>query len=375
MKRTVSIIIFFVVLLLQGCKKEPLPQPAAGEPVFYVDCIAGSSPVRIEAGNDQYRMSPGYYRDSNEVYVLQADLSKNGCVSCNAFTIKVNDHMASQANAPVHIDSTLKPGNYLYNDRSLQPTQYVVKFRPEIMYDPTGVYTWTIIENGEEPVYVSGYNAGLTFNALQSYSVSMRYEDASGCSAQHYAQFNLGFGSQPLVTATRTAYPDLLYSFSASIVGAEPLSYYWEFGDGQFSAEKTPAHTFQPLGGGFYTTTLTVTDAANKSSYAYYQVPASVDPVCSANFITEVTAIPNVKAFSKITIEFTDNNGKLYSTRDFVQPQESKFEIVSVESYKPNKDGHPTKRFKAFFNCLLRSGSEELIITNGEAVVAVAYPE
>src|SRR5688572_5541584 len=104
MKRFAIAALFFG-LVAGGCRKEPLPTADPGEPVFFVSCEAGGVPLKLEAGNDDYYMTPDVFRDSGGVYVLKAELAKKNCLHCYALTIMVNDHMSSGENDPIHIDS------------------------------------------------------------------------------------------------------------------------------------------------------------------------------------------------------------------------------------------------------------------------------
>jgi hypothetical protein len=45
-----------------------------------------------------------------------------------------------------------------------------------------------------------------------------------------------------------------------------------------------------------------------------------------------------------------------------------------VEEYEVSEQGYRTRRFKALFNCQLRSDGQDISITDGEAVLGVAYP-
>jgi hypothetical protein len=94
---------------------------------------------------------------------------------------------------------------------------------------------------------------------------------------------------------------------------------------------------------------------------------------CDANFTAVFTPIPNKNALSKITLLAKDPSGKIHSSNEIQQMSDSKFQIVSVEDYKNNQDGHKTKKIKINFSCVLKDGTNTINIKNGEAVIAVAY--
>lgn len=81
--------------------------------------------------------------------------------------------------------------------------------------------------------------------------------------------------------------------------------------------------------------------------------------------------------FSEISMEYTNWTGNTFRTDIMEQPAESFFRINSVSDYSENENGEPTKILSVNFNCQLRSVEDESILTfeNGEATIAVAYPE
>jgi hypothetical protein len=375
MKSLRTVVLVFGILL-GGCHKEPLPVPATGGPVFYVSCTINSFAVKLQAGKDGYAMEPGFSKDSNNVYVLESSLSDPDCPTCYGLKVMINDHMASMPGESIHIDSALKLGHYLFNDRSLNSTRYSVTLRPELS-DDGGTYEWTIAEPNHTPVPHSGYTVAAKFDALTEYTVSLTHVDASGgCSTTHSNLLKLGAGPEVNINAVRTNTSEMKYTFS--VQSESPVvSYVWDFGDNTspYIGPNPPVHEFAPGTGGtiYYTVTLKTTDASNQETISYYQIAAVPDPICMANFDALITPIPNTQAFSKVTVEVHDPSGKIYSSRDFVQPAESSFEIVSIEDYKMSDGGLKTKRFKVLFNCVLRTGSDQINITKGEAILAAGY--
>ena len=362
-----------LLLIAGGCRKEPLPQPGTlQQPMFFIECNAGGVPLRLEAGNDDYQMISGFHQDTNNVYVLTASIEKKNCQGCYSVKILLNDHMVSAPNGPLHIDSALRTGSYLFNDKSLQPTEYKIDLIPIDEQDPTGKYEWVISEDGQPDIVKAAYQCYLHAEALKEYTVTLLYEDATGCSTSHSTVLKPGAAPPAQITAAKTG-SDLRFQFSAVTEGA-PIAYHWEFGDGATSSEPAPVHQFE-FSGGYYTATLTVTYADYRTSSATYQIAGSQDEVCMANFSCSFNPVPNLMALSKITLEITDASGKVYSTRDFVQPEKSRFEVVSIEDYVDNDQGQPTKRFRVNFDCLVKFRNEELNVTDGEAVLAIGYKE
>ena len=66
-----------------------------------------------------------------------------------------------------------------------------------------------------------------------------------------------------------TGVDTLTVTFTATVDGAENVTYAWDFGDGTTSTEASPTHTYAAPG--FYTVSLTVTDAADATRTASFE--------------------------------------------------------------------------------------------------------
>ena len=66
-----------------------------------------------------------------------------------------------------------------------------------------------------------------------------------------------------------TGVDTLTVTFTATVDGAENVTYAWDFGDGTTSTEASPTHTYAAPG--FYTVALTVTDAADATRTASFE--------------------------------------------------------------------------------------------------------
>ena len=169
---------------------------------------------------------------------------------------------------------------------------------------------------------------------------------------------------------------DPAFNLNYSVTATQNISsYYWEFGDGNNAT--TPLnyinHTFNSSPEQYYTTKLILSNGTN-TCVSYYQTSAfNNTAIVNSNFTSSFTPIPNLKALSTITIILTDVNGNKYSSDLLNQSSGTDFEIVSVEDYKDNELSEKTKKVKIRFNCRVTNGTSSIDITNGEAVIAVAY--
>ena len=96
-----------------------------------------------------------------------------------------------------------------------------------------------------------------------SYTVELTITDASGCHDHKFITIYI----YPLPTVSFTFNPNNVCSsvpiiFTSTVTGATPLSYLWNFGDGNTSTQINPNHTYNAFGNNTstYTVTLTITD-------------------------------------------------------------------------------------------------------------------
>ncbi len=364
-----------VVLALLGmvysCEKKPLPEAENNEPEFYVDALINGERTYLGAGEDGYFMNSSFYLDTNQVYVLKADLSQTTCTgTCGyALSILINDKKTSAASDPLEINRALHTGSYIFNDPELPPLYYLAVLKPLHSQSNTETHRWQL--NGAE---VESYTASTILEAGQMFSPTLYYEDAEGtCSANLSKHYKVGSTLQSEIEVQKEGQPDvLMYSFSASHGGKAPFRYTWDFGDGSSENNSAqPFHTYHTQG--FYTAKLTLTDAIGDTCVSFYQIPAFIDPRCEANFTSVFNPLPNTKAYSAITVNLKHPDGRVFSSKTYSQAGSGAFEILEISDYKVNSNNEPTKKIKIRFNCTVQNGTDQITIENAEAVLAVSY--
>lgn len=371
MKKRLLFTVLLTAVILVSCKKNELPkseEPNETAPVFYFKCNVNGVPMKIEAGVDNYYMFPSYYQDKNNLYVYKSELKQVNCsANCGfALSVLINDFQLSQPNVKMDVDNGVKASTYGFADGSLQGLFYTVHLAPR-MGDAGDDYLWTFSDG----VTVNTREATRSLPANKKYDVKLKYADAGGlCSSELSNVFDL---RNPLQTNISMTFDNGLSKFSASTPAGGSYRYTWDFGDGSpVSHLASPDHTFPAQPPPYdYITVLTLIDGNNDTCISKYHVKAASD--CHANYTAAFTPYLNPSLLSAVTIQFTDQNGVMYSSADQQQPGSSKFEIVSVEEYKPSDKGEPTKKIRINFNCSFNSSNGPVNITGGEAVIAVSY--
>lgn len=374
MKKKSLYIFAIFCLYLTSCKKNELPKDDSdnANPEFYFKCDVNGIPINIKAGVDKYYMYSMHSQDTNNVYVYRGDLKQKDCgTTCGyGISIQINDCKESPIGAPMKPDSSLYIGNYQFNDGFLAPLYYSAYFSP-LLIGSGATYSWSYSDATSQSTQqgFKTYRTGTTQSAV----LSVR-QPSPLCSTTHTNSYLIGNGLQTNITAVRDPSLALLkYTFASNVTTSisSSYSYLWEFGDGATSTLSNPTHAYPSQG--YYTAKLTLTDASNNVCVSYYQAPCFTYTVCNANYNAYFNEIPNTKALSAITVKVIDPNGVEYSSFQINQSTATKFEIISVENYKPNENGELTKKVKIKFNCSLVSGANTLNINNGEAVIAVSY--
>lgn len=374
MKKIIYVLFAGILMTLWSCKKNALPTEETTQPEFYFNGEINGSPLSFSAGNDNYFMKSAYYQDSaTHVYVYKAALTQTACTSCGyAISILINDTKVSAPSATMNVDNALKVGSYIYNDDNLEPLFYKASFVPQKNKEDGATYEWTIGDS----VFSDTYKiTDRILDANNLYNVTFKYSDASGsCSSALLNSFIPGSSLKTAIKATKIhAQSPFVYNFTNATTSKwAPVSYLWDFGDTESSSLANPGHTYKSLGKKLVK--LRVIDAKQDTCIAYYHVDVEdSNPPCEANYSASFSPIPNVFGFSSITILITDPSGKVYSSKGFAQPDNSKFEIENINTYSLNERNEPTKKVKVRFNCALKNGNDQLTINNAEAVIAISY--
>ncbi|MCC6369698.1 MAG: PKD domain-containing protein [Bacteroidia bacterium] len=379
MKQLGIYLIFCSLLAFTSCRKKEVPLQETNTPEFSAAFNVGSENVLLEAGNNDYYMFASNYYDSViGINVFKGQLKQKNCGAACWYnlSILINDVRPAAKGTAMQVDTALMKGQHFYNDISTDPFYYKASFVPEKPFTSSSTYSWTV-DDGQTKLGFNSYSCAVQLDARKKYQITLKYDDGvGGCNSSHTNEFRIGNSLQTEVMVSREAsVTDLIYSFSAKSSGMAPYKYLWDFGDGTaLSTEANPKHTYA-LSGLPYRASLLLVDACGDTCVAYHQLPASLESNCHANFKASFKPVNNPAVKATVTLLLTDANGKVYTTRNFMQPATSRFDIVSEpENYwELNSLGERTKKVKATFNCVLKNGSQSITISNGNAVFAVSY--
>jgi PKD repeat protein len=367
---------FYIILLVIGfslsCKKKNYPESVfENESVFYFKGTVNNMPVSFGAGVDDYYMYSTYQQDSLGVYNFIGNLRKQNCDNCaNTLLIKINDFKVSAPNTPTKIDSSLQVRNYTL--LSGLDTSYSVQFNA--FYNKTAsAYSWDFGDGFTSTLA----NPTHVYSKKGIYKVCLTIKGTNNCYASICNEQKIGLSGNPCKTAIASNYvTSNNIQFTQNTLGAMPLTYLWDFGDGSKSTLANPTHSY--VISGSYPVMLKVTDNSGDIAIANYNVVTQNDvSSCTTNYnvgaITPIITQQTRLALSKVSIKWIDGNGLTYTSNSSLQPSSSYFEILSIEDYDNNENNQKTKKIKIKFKSTLYNGLNVLSIDNAETVICVAY--
>ena len=378
--RTLShICLISIALFFSTCKKEPLPATVVGDPVFFVKAKVSngtySADINLQAGNDGVFMRASHSQNADNLYVFRADLAPTCTSQCNNYSVSVmfNDVVYRAPGAKTDVNAALQPGNYLLMDQSKAPKEQTIRLVPQMAYAGLTSYSWTI-DDGESKVTATTFTTTQQFDIGKTYTVTFTSsDDQGGCQSQHSNVITVGGPFQVVMSADQMEKPEK-YTFTANPDKEDTYTYAWDFGDGNFGSGKVCEHTYAYTPGAPFKVKLVTTNSKGKSCTTYYQVSASSNP-CEANFSTQFEPLDMSYLFKTITIlVFDPLTGKTYSSADVTQNINAKVTVSSVTNYISNGNLEPTKKIEMTFDCVVKNGSEQLVLTDGLATLAVSYP-
>lgn len=128
-----------------------------------------------------------------------------------------------------------------------------------LINNSTGNFTSTFWDFGDGTN--SYWATSHTFPYNGTYNVCLSIADtATSCFDTFCDSITITSGSLTCSTTAYSSYYGLLsYGFYANTTGVQPLTYSWDFGDGNFSSQSSPNHTYSQMG--IYTVIVSVTDA------------------------------------------------------------------------------------------------------------------
>ena len=367
-----------VILFSVSCKKEhATPTTTTNSPVFYFNGTVDGIATSINAGLNNYYMYSSYTQDSNQVYNFSGDLKQTN-LSANSISITINDYKVSGVNVPTNIDSSLQDGLYAYNipgTGTVSTTSYRVSFYAQTSNGIPQTYAWDFGDGATSSLA----NPIHTYITAGNYNASLAVNYSGGCSSSVSNPIRANKSNASFKTSVSYTADSVNQTFNFSLNANKPVvSYVWNFGDGITSNLASPAHTYS--NSALYTVSLLAVDSvtlAYDTAHMNLNIATGTYQHCLTNF-TDSIAVKNTinnLALSKVTVNYTDAAGNIYTSKNALQPSASTFQILSVGNYQNNTNNQSTKQVHVKFSCVVYNTAlnKSIQITNADAVIALAY--
>lgn len=372
MKGINYITLFLLLPLLWTCKKEKYPESVIdNEGTYYAEMDVEGVPLQVKAGERSYYMYSEFNQDSDRVYNFFSSLRSAACANCEtSIQFQLNAFENSAVNASVKIDTLCTAGNRTYQREGRGPFYTVELNGAYNRSAQTSNYNWDFGDGST----ASGVTVSKTFEFPGPYSICLRVKGQNGCESSSCNNQDLGTGALRVGVSSSTAAGDTV-KFSAQVTGGKaPYTYFWNFGDGLTRSGVKVSHVYAVRG--TYGVVVSVRDSSGKSISVNYNAITANDPSgCVANYSVSAVqkSTTGIQNWGKTSIRLTMADGNVYSTQRTDQPASSRFEILSAAPAGVNEKGESIYKLKIRFAATLFNGTKFIKISNGEAVIAVAY--
>lgn len=371
---------FIGFLTLASCQEIEEPELTSNEVVFYLNGDVDGNSFLIQAGEEDYFMHTSYSQDSVDVYEFYGRLTSTNCNGnevCPGIGISFRDNQTSSTNGTSNIEASVTPKNYLFRsqvDSSL--SGYRVQFTDNSYAQNNVSYFWdfgdgsTSTDPNPEHIYDASFApsviACLTVTDLTT-SSSSTICNVINLTGDCYATFTYSFAND-----------STLQALNSVEFGTSPFTYLWNFGSGYLPLSSQPTPDFTTVDS--MRICVQITDANGcVSSMCRYVVAPNPQIDCAAGFEWTKSTVntPNLLDLSEVSLNYTDDAGKVWTSNSYDQPNSSYFTVSDVGNYKENNAGEPTKHVAITGNCLLYGDSQYdfVMLTISEGSIAVAYPK
>ncbi|MBL7932891.1 MAG: PKD domain-containing protein [Bacteroidia bacterium] len=363
--KTFLYLIPLAALLLFSCRKKDFPETIPDlQSDFYFNGTVEGVPVSLKAGLSGYYMYSSHAKDSaTSLYHYVATLKSSDCNTClNSLQVIIHDpRSASQIDKP-WIDSLL-PQSY-----PIQGAPYYAVHFKSLFNKQAAAYTW---EFGDKS-YSNQANPVHIYKTPGHYRVRLKIDSDNGCQQYVANMENIKYPMlRPNISTVQSSAN--VINFATSFSDSSSYSHHWDFGDGSTSTSPYPSHGYNIPG--TYPVILRTVSPKQDTLYTKYNVATQTTPMpCITNYeVVSLERVPNPEWFSKIIINWTDEQGLVYTSNNFSQPAESYFKIISVEDYQTNEKGEKTKKIHLNFSCKVYNGNHVKTIKDADAVLSISY--
>ncbi len=368
-----SVLILLMALFFTACDKKPVPSSVEGDPVFYVSGQLEGEELEWLAGKDGMFMHTQNPDVEHGQFAYSGFLAKEDCESACQPKLRFVFFDSAEIEAEAEPSKIIKSRRSEFVAPELLEV-YEVELEPQVWtqdLNPGLKYEWDF---GDGEITTEA-NAKHYFPKNQNgFSVCLDVENTNNNSRNSICRD---------VLWEEHCESDFEFRPYQGYYELEVLNprgddqHSWAFGSGRFADG-----SFLQLEYGeaskekICLTTNTLNGCT--STICKNVVLDSSRARCLANFDFDFreTQIPgpNKLRSSRVLIEYTDANGKIWRSDEKIQSGDSFFEILKVEDHEVDRNGLPTKKLELLFSCELYNKASSLKFEDVHASIAVALP-
>ncbi len=361
-------VFIFVSIALFGCKPEE-HTPAEGEPIFSTQGTVDGQAFSITAGVSDYYMFTNYSLDTGNVFSFNGSFKTVDCdtICNNSLSITFRNYKIDANQATAFSQSMSLPPHNVFSSPSGTPTSMQVDFIAITMGGQASDLLWDF---GDGTSSIEA-NPQHTYVVPGIYEVCLTANYIDGCNRSICNTLNNNLPGADCDASFSATPNGNTVAFTASPTGNGPFTYAWDFGDGTTTNTQGASHTYSSPG--VYQVCLTTTSSDNCTSSICKNIATDNANTCSVDYLADTTVLSNPLNLATVELAWTDENGKVFTSKSDTQPSSSHFEILSIEDFVDNELGAKTKKLNVEFHCVLYHQGESKSIS-GSAIIAIAYP-
>ncbi len=277
----------------------------------------------------------------NYTYPSQGNYSVN-------LTVIDGDGSVGYVNRTVEVADTAPNASFVYSPRVIYQGELVNFTSTSTSYDPMVNWTW----NFGTGVVKYGPNTTYAFPNNGTYYVTLSVRDSDGSVSRVTEPVHV-LDTAPEVNFTYTGkYEGQPFHFYANVTSQDPIaSYFWDFGDGNYSHEENPVHVYAQ--NGTYLVTLYVNDSdGSNSSYSRLVVVEDTKPKVCFNYTGAVEGQPthfyaNITSYDGVVYihwDFGDGNGSDERNPTHVYRENGVYTVTVVVKEADGDEANCTKQ-------------------------------
>ena len=366
----------FLTIVLFSCSADDIDpiETIYTEPVFKISGTLSQEVLDIQAGEKNFYMYTDLEIDNSEVptfigrFAAEAGKTVSGDEELT-FYIKGDGLM--QSGIMISVEDALREGDLGYlSPSAIQGAAYRYDFfSTTLSSSGSGPYdfSWEL-SNGDTSTAADPF---FIVNSDAPFSATFSATGADGVSSNYVGQVS------PNIDSDSTLLLDLSYAFGTDNdviieVQNQGLSFVWSTGE----TEDSIIYNISQLNtdGELITVTASNSYGATAMASVFLKGSALAFPggmeVFTTLFNYEVSEVAT-QSLGSVVIEYK-KDGVTYSS-NLGEQNQSEFSINSIEEFRINENGFPTKKLQINFDCLLFNELGESIPIEGTGFIGVAY--